>query len=81
MEDDVAAGDKVVGDNPPMTTPPHRFSAHNGAALRLAQMAQTCKAAMESRAHGVVGEIMEALVRPECVDVRRDVALSSAQCG
>jgi hypothetical protein len=39
MEDDGAAGDKVVGDNPPMTAPLHRFGAQKRRSVALAQMA------------------------------------------
>ena len=42
-----AARDQVVGDNPPMTAPPHSFRAHDGAASEAAQGDEPIKAGAE----------------------------------
>src|SRR5437667_8907797 len=79
MEDGLPRADQVVGDEAPMALPPQGFRAHDRAALRTAQLAQHDEAGMELVAHGVVGVVVKALVRPEGVHGRRDVYLSSPE--
>ncbi len=43
VEDSLAFGDKVVGDEPPMAAPPHRLGAHDGAGVDAAKFAQLDK--------------------------------------
>src|SRR2546430_1173775 len=79
MEDGLPRADQVVGDEAPMALPPQGFRAHDRAALRAAQLAQHDEAGMKLVAHGVVGVVVKALVRPEGVHGRRDVYLSSPE--
>src|SRR6266704_1325071 len=79
MEDGLPRADQVLGDEAPMAPPPQGFRAHDRASLRTAQLAQHDEAGMELVAHGVVGVVVKALVRPEGVHGRRDAYLSSPE--
>src|SRR6478735_9233420 len=75
----LTGGEQVVGDDPPVAPPPHRFGAHYGAALGCAQPAQMIKRATEALAHGIVGIVVKTLVRPKRVHLRRYLAHATAQ--
>lgn len=70
----LAGCEQVVGDDRPMAAPLHYFGAHDGTALRLAELAQMRKAVTETLAHGVVRIVMETLVGPEFVYLGRHLA-------
>src|SRR5271169_6421965 len=79
MEDILACGDEIIGDDAAMAAPPQALRAHDTCARGFTQFAQGSKARPEFLAHGVVGVIVEARVLPEGVGLGQNVALRSAQ--
>lgn len=70
-----AGSNEVVGNDAAMTSPPNRFSAHDGALSRMSDLAKPSQTSLKFVAHGVVSIIVEALVLPEAVDRRRNGAV------
>src|SRR5215468_12062677 len=79
VEYGLAGGDQVICDDSPVAPPPYGFCTHNGAAPRASEFPQCRQPAAKAFAHRVVRVIVEALVLPEGVDVRRHIARAAAQ--
>src|SRR5258708_7210812 len=79
VEHRLAGGDQVIRDDAPVASPPHGFCAHDGAAPRVSEVPQCRQPAAKAFAHRVVRVIVEALVLPEGVDIRRHIARAAAQ--
>lgn len=77
VEHSLARGDEVVGDDTPVAPPPNGFRTHDYASCAMAELAQPRCAGLEVAPHGVVGEIVKALVLPETVYLRRYVPLAA----
>lgn len=71
VEDRFPSGDQIIGDNSPMTTPPYSLRAHDCRWGAMAEITQPRKTFPKSLAHRVVGIIVEALILPECIYLRR----------
>ena len=78
VKDALAAGEKIVGDDPTMAAPPYRLRAHDRAAPAAAQFGEPGETRSERAAFGIVGVIVEAAVLPQCVAPRRNIRLAAA---
>ena len=65
-----ARGQQVVGDDAPMTAPPHSLGAHDGGTMLDRQCAQFLQSVVEFLGPGIIGIVAEAEVLP--VGVRQD---------
>jgi len=71
MENDLPAGDKIIGDYAAVASPPHSFGTHDCAAPFTPLIDQQLEASMKLRRERIVGIVMKALVRPETIDILR----------
>src|SRR5262249_60064241 len=69
---------QIIGNDAPVTTPPHRLGTHDGAWLRLAQIFQPAKAAVEYLRHRIIRKIAKALVLPISVGRVPKIMLAAA---
>jgi hypothetical protein len=79
MEHLIATDDKVIRDDPTMAPPPYCLRAHHGAAPRAAQSAKPREARPKIVAHRIVGVVVETLILPEGIDVRRNTLCAWAE--
>src|SRR5678815_20539 len=68
VKDCLARGQQIICDYSSMASPPHRFGAHDGAALRPAELNKPGQTFVKAMAHGVISVVMKARVLPECID-------------
>lgn len=66
-----AVGDQIVGDDTAVAPPPYGFRTHDRTAPTAPLTKQIFKTRMELRRQRVVSVVVEAFIRPECIDVRR----------
>ena len=64
MDDVAAAGEQITGDDPQMTTPPHRFGVPDRASALVRQPKQFAEPRLEIRAECIIGIIVEAGIAP-----------------
>jgi hypothetical protein len=69
VEDLVAVGEQVVGDDPSVAAPPHRLGAHHGGGPLGAPAVQVVEGVAELLGQRVVGVVVEAAVLPPAVDL------------
>src|SRR5437879_5809325 len=79
VEDRLSFADQVIRDDAPMAPPPEGLGAHDRAAPFPAQLAQLDETSAELLAHGVVGIVVKALIRPESIHGRWDAYLPSPE--
>ena len=79
VEDGFAPGDQMVGNDAPMASPPYGFRTHDRAASFAPLTQQVLEARAELFRKRIVGIVVEAVVRPEAVDVPRQGSRLSAK--
>jgi hypothetical protein len=65
VKDSLAGGDPIIWNDPPVTPPPLRLCAHDGAPLGMTEFTQFLQRGVKVLAHRVVGVIVKTLVLPE----------------
>src|SRR5690349_6873044 len=79
VEDAFARREQIVGDDATMAAPPHRLGAHDRAPPLVPERAELRQAGAKRLAHRVVGVVVEALILPAGIHLRRYAAAAAAQ--
>src|SRR5947199_6027208 len=79
VENGFPAGDKIIGDNAAMASPPYCLRTHYRAAPFASLIKQMFEARVKLRGKRIIGIAMKTLVRPEIVDILREGLCPSAK--
>ena len=73
VKDRAAAHQQIVGNDPAVTTPPHRFGAHDRGRPLVGEARELVEPFGKGIGQRIIGVIVEAAVLPEAIHFRRDV--------
>jgi hypothetical protein len=79
VEHALSRREQIIGNDPPMASPPNALRAHDGAVAPARERPQAIEPALERLARGVVGIVVKALVLPERIRRRGHLPLPAAQ--
>ena len=65
------AGDQIIGDDAAVASPPHGLRTHYRTTPFASFIEQMLEAGVKMPRKRIIGVVMEALIRPEAVDIRR----------
>src|SRR6185312_8479875 len=74
-----AGRQQVVGDDPPVTAPPHRLRAYERAAARVREFAKMREAIAIFVAQGIVGIVVKTVILPEAIEPGRHFPRAATQ--